>query len=79
LLDVCEYVCLSPCFFGADSPHGWQESTEPLCAASANEVTVTSTIDRNGFQPWWNNTELEILGVPSNPKEVRVDTDIVSA
>jgi alpha-glucosidase len=49
------------------------------CQVSANQITVTSTIDKNGFRPWWDSAELEIFGMTSEPKEVRVDTNSLSA
>jgi hypothetical protein len=35
-------------------------------------MTVTSSIEKNAYQPWWNSTKLEIYGAGAVPKEVRI-------
>ncbi len=42
------------------------------CSASAKEVSVTSHVEKNGYQSWWNAVELKIYGVSSRPRSVRV-------
>ncbi len=49
------------------------------CQVSANLVTVTSTIEKNAFRPWWNSAQLKLFGVATAPKEVRLDTDTVTS
>jgi alpha-glucosidase len=43
------------------------------CQTGPNSVTVTSATDKNGFQPWWNSAEVTLFGVPSKPKEFRIN------
>ena len=42
------------------------------CLLSPGSLTVTSTIDRNAFRPWWSSTELQIYAMNAKPKEIRV-------
>ncbi|HYL62207.1 MAG TPA: glycoside hydrolase family 31 protein [Candidatus Methylomirabilis sp.] len=42
------------------------------CQVSSSALTITSSLEKNAFQPWWNSTELEIQGMAVEPKEVRV-------
>lgn len=42
------------------------------CATTGNGISVSSHIEQNGFKPWWNSTEVSVLGVSSAPKEVRL-------
>jgi alpha-glucosidase len=42
------------------------------CATNANGVSVTSHIEKNAYQVWWNSAELRIYGIAARPKEVRV-------
>jgi len=46
------------------------------CQVSANSVTVTSSIVKNAFKPWWQSAEIELYGVASAPKEVRVGAEV---
>jgi alpha-glucosidase len=50
-----------------------------VCEVSANLVTVTSTIEKSAFRPWWNSAELKLFGVAGAPKEVRLDAGPVTA
>ena len=45
------------------------------CEVSADRVTVTSTVNVNRFRPWWNSAVLEIYGLTTAPKEVRLDAE----
>lgn len=47
------------------------------CQASASSIAVTSTIEKNDFQPWWNSAEVTIFGAAAEPKEVRVRDQVV--
>lgn len=40
------------------------------CLAANNALTVTSFVEKKGFKPWWNTTELKIYGIAAPPKEV---------
>ncbi len=42
------------------------------CDISQQEMTVTSKIEKNAYQPWWNSTQLQIYGAGAGPKEVRI-------
>jgi len=42
------------------------------CAASASSVTITGSIEKNAYKPWWNSTALTVYGVATAPKEVRL-------
>jgi alpha-glucosidase len=41
------------------------------CQATSSSVVVTSEMQKSGFQPWWNNTQLAVYGA-AQPKEVRI-------
>jgi alpha-glucosidase len=43
------------------------------CEATPSEISVTSTIEHNEYQPWWTNVEVTVYGAPRLPHEVRVD------
>lgn len=42
------------------------------CAASSSSVSITSSIEKNAFTPWWNSTALTVYGAAAVPKEVRI-------
>ncbi len=42
------------------------------CQVSSSSVTVTSSVVKNAFQPWWKNAELTIYGAAATPREVRI-------
>jgi alpha-glucosidase len=42
------------------------------CQVSAGSVTVTSSVEKNAFQPWWKSAEVTIHGAATAPKEVRL-------
>ncbi len=46
------------------------------CQVSANSVTVTSTIVKNAFKPWWQSAKMKLYGVAMAPKEVRIGAQI---
>jgi alpha-glucosidase len=47
------------------------------CAVSASSVTITSTIEKNAYKPWWSSTALTIYGAAATPKEVRIDDHVI--
>jgi alpha-glucosidase len=47
------------------------------CQASVGSMTVTSSTEKSGFQPWWNSAEVTIFGAASEPKEVRIGDQVV--
>jgi alpha-glucosidase len=42
------------------------------CTSSPASVTITSSIEKNAFKPWWNSTALTVYGAVKAPKEVRI-------
>ncbi len=47
------------------------------CQVSNGSVTVTSRIEKNAFQPWWNSAEVTLFGAAAVPKEVRIGDAVV--
>jgi alpha-glucosidase len=47
------------------------------CEVSQREMTVTSSIEKSGYQPWWNSTQLEIYGAGAEPKEVHIGDRLI--
>jgi len=48
------------------------------CAASSSSVTISSSVERNAYKPWWNSTALTVYGAAAAPKEVRVGERVIS-
>ena len=42
------------------------------CEVTPQNMTVTSTIVKNAYKPWWTSTQLEIYGAGAEPKEVHI-------
>jgi alpha-glucosidase len=42
------------------------------CQTAAGSITVTSTTEKGGFQPWWNTAEVSVFGAATVPREVRI-------
>jgi len=47
------------------------------CQLSAASITVSSSVQRGVFQPWWASAELTVYGAGAAPKEVRLGDQIV--
>jgi alpha-glucosidase len=47
------------------------------CQVSQGNVTVTSSVEKNGYQPWWNSVEVTLYGASAPPKEVHVGDQII--
>ena len=47
------------------------------CKVSAGSVTVTSSVDKRAFQPWWKSADVTIYGAAVAPTEVRVRDGII--
>jgi alpha-glucosidase len=47
------------------------------CEVSPREITVTSSIEKNAYKPWWNSTQLRIYGAGAEPKEVRIGEQLI--
>ncbi len=40
-------------------------------------MTVTSSVEKNGYQPWWNSVEVTLYGAAVAPKEVLIGDQII--
>jgi len=47
------------------------------CQLSNGSVTVTSSTEKNAFEPWWKSAEVTLYGAASTPKEVRIGNEII--
>ncbi len=47
------------------------------CDITPRDMTVTSVIEKNAFQPWWNSARLRIFGAGAEPKEVRIGDRVI--
>jgi len=47
------------------------------CQVSNGSVTVTSSTEKNAFQPWWKNAKVTLYGAASTPKEVRIGDEVI--
>src|SRR5262249_36219542 len=43
------------------------------CAASGRALTISANVEKNSFRPWWNSTEVKVVGASALPKSVKVD------
>ena len=47
------------------------------CAVSPASVTVTSTVEKNAFKPWWSSAALTVYGAAVAPKEIRIGDQVI--
>jgi alpha-glucosidase len=47
------------------------------CQVSPGSLTITSSVEKNAWQPWWNSTQLRIYGASSEPKEARIGEQLI--
>jgi len=47
------------------------------CQVSNGSVTVTSSTEKNAFQPWWKSSKVTLYGAASTPKEVRIGDEVI--
>ena len=47
------------------------------CEVSAASITITSTIEKNSYRPWWNNAEVTVYGATAKPREVRIADRVI--
>ena len=47
------------------------------CQVSNGSVTVTSSTEKNAFQPWWKSAEVTLFGAAAAPKEVRIGDEVI--
>jgi len=47
------------------------------CDVTPQDMTVTSSVAKNGYKPWWNRMQLEIYGAAAAPKEVRIGDTLI--
>jgi alpha-glucosidase len=46
------------------------------CQVSPGSLTITGSVEKNAWQPWWNSTQLKIYGASSEPKEARIGDQV---
>jgi alpha-glucosidase len=42
------------------------------CQVAPDSITVSSSVEKDAYRPWWNSAQLTVYGVDARPKEVRV-------
>jgi alpha-glucosidase len=47
------------------------------CQVSMGSVTVTSTVEKSAYEPWWKNAQVTLYGAASEPKEVRIGNEVI--
>jgi len=47
------------------------------CQVSSGSASVTSSVEKNAYQPWWKSAEVTIYGAATEPKEVRIGEQTV--
>lgn len=47
------------------------------CVVSSASLTITSKIEKNAYQPWWNSVEITVYGATAAPKEVRIGDQLI--
>jgi len=47
------------------------------CAVSSASVTVTSSVEKNAFKPWWSSAALTVYGAAAAPKEIRIGDEVI--
>jgi alpha-glucosidase len=47
------------------------------CAVTSGSLTITSTVEKNVFQPWWTNAALTVYGTAAAPKEIHIGDQII--
>jgi len=46
--------------------------TNFACEVSSNVITVSATTETSAYQPWWHAARVTIVGVPAEPKQLRI-------
>lgn len=47
------------------------------CAVASGSLTITSSIEKSAYKPWWNSSAVTIYGVATAPKEVHLDNQAI--
>jgi alpha-glucosidase len=47
------------------------------CAVSPDSITVTSSVEKNAFKPWWSSAALTVYGAAAAPKEIRIGDQVI--
>ena len=47
------------------------------CQPAAGSITVKSTTEKGGFEPWWNTAEVTVFGAAAAPREVRIGDRLI--
>ena len=42
------------------------------CESTSGRVSVSGKMEKSGYKPWWNSTEVKVFGATGLPKSVRV-------
>ena len=42
------------------------------CQVGADAIRIVSTIEKDGYKPWWSAAEITVFGISKAPKSVRV-------
>jgi alpha-glucosidase len=47
------------------------------CQVSSGAATIASSVEKNGYQPWWKSAEVKLFGATAQPKEVRIGEQVI--
>jgi alpha-glucosidase len=47
------------------------------CQVSNGSVTVTSSTEKNAFQPWWKSAQVTLYGAVAAPKQVLIGDEVI--
>jgi alpha-glucosidase len=47
------------------------------CAVATGSLTITSSIEKSAYKPWWNSASVTVYGVAAAPKEVHLDNQAI--
>jgi hypothetical protein len=47
------------------------------CSNSPGTLSVSSRIEKNGFKPCWNSTQLTIFGLAASPTDIRLGEQLL--
>jgi alpha-glucosidase len=48
------------------------------CAVRPGSLSVSSKVEKAGYQPWWKDADMKVFGVETAPKEVRLGEQAVT-
>jgi alpha-glucosidase len=47
------------------------------CQVATSAATISSTVEKNAYQPWWKSAEVTIYGAAASPKEIRIGEQVI--